>query len=225
MDRECLATAYQLIAELLLHPDDRNTTRIAALRQRLGAAPPLSLASIEKFFAHPSADLRDEYVRTLELSPPCPLYLGAYLFDEPTTCRGVGTSPRNAYMLELVGIYRHFGFDLAGRELPDYVPTVLEFLSLSLQHPERDRIGLRRRLVEHYVRPALAPLLAALNKYESPYALLVESLKHVVEEDIRDMGSVPAWRPPESSPERQGRRLRVLTENGRLSSEPVEVQP
>ena len=224
MDPRWLAPSYQLIAELLLHPDDRNGVRISALLKRLETEPLTELEPVRRFLSDPAASSKDEYVQTVELSPPCPLYLGAYLFDEPTTCRGIGTSGRNAYMLELSGIYRHFGFELSGRELPDYLPAVVEFLGISLKRRARDRIGLRRRLVEGDVRPALPPLREGLLKYQSPYALLVEALESLVAEDIRRMGDAPAWQPPERSPDR-GRRLPVLSGAEPGTCRPVEVQP
>lgn len=224
MDTHWLAPSYELIAELLLHPDDRSGVRISALLQRLEAEPLTELEPVRRFLSDPMATSRDEYVQTLELSPPCPLYLGAYLFDEPTTCRGIGTSGRNAFMLEINAVYRHFGFELSGRELSDYLPAAVEFLGISLKRAARDRIGLRRRLLEKYVRPGLGPLKERLCKYESPYALLVEALESVVAEDLRHLGDVPAWQPPERSRDRS-RRLPVLNAAERLTATPVEVQP
>lgn len=188
-------SAYQLAGELLLHPDDRDTRLVSELRAILAEAPIEIVGPLGRFLEDPLALSRDEYVQTLELAPPCPLYLGAHLFDEPTTCRNVGSSPRNAYMVELVGIYRHFGFELSARELPDYVPVVADFLALSFGHDERDRIGLRRRLLERLVRPALQPLRAALEKLQSPYALVVSALAATIEIDLARLSDRPAWSP------------------------------
>ncbi len=227
MNRAALVTCYRLIAELLLHPEDRNTATIGSLALELDGA---AGDSIGEFLADAACGSRDEYVQTLELAPPCPLYLGAYLFDEPTSCRGAGTSGRNAYMLELSGLYRHFGFELTGGELPDYLPAVVDFLWISLDHQDRDTIGLRRRLLQHYVRPGLDPMREALDKYNSPYALLVSALAKTVEQDLQQMGDGPAWRPPV---DRSGGRvsLPVLTETddktriGRMLVDHMEVQP
>ena len=229
MNTAVLVAGYRLIAELLLHPDDRDGAKIASLALELdpdGAAGDL----IGEFLADATCGSRDEYVQTLELSPPCPLYLGAYLFDEPTSCRGAGTSGRNAYMLELSGLYRHFGFELTGGELPDYLPAVVDFLWISLEHPDRDVIGLRRRLLQHYVLPGLGPLREALEKYHSPYALLVSALVKTVEQDLEQMDDAPAWRPPA---DRSGSiaSLPVLTGTddktriGRMLMEQMEVRP
>lgn len=215
MRTSALTVSYEIIAELFLHPDERNESRVVALSRRLADVGSDGGALIKKFLADPGSKSCAEYVQTLELSPPCPLYLGAYLFDEPTSCRGAGTSGRNAYMLELSGLYRHFGFDLTGRELPDYLPAVVEFLGISLEHRARDRIGLRRRFLEHYVLPGLGPLREALAKYHSPYVLLVSALRSTVEEDLRRIGDAPAWEPPAPPPaERSGDRVSLPVLSG-----------
>ncbi len=226
MKTAVLTAGYRIIAQLLLHPDDRDGAAIASLALELdGAAADL----IGEFLADAACGSREEYVQTLELSPPCPLYLGAYLFDEPTSCRGAGTSGRNAYMLELSGLYRHFGFELAGGELPDYLPAVVDFLWISLEYQDRDRIGLRRRLLKHYVLPGLDPLREALKKYHSPYGLLVSALATAVEQDLEQMDDAPAWRPP-ADPSGRITSLPVLTGTddktriGRMLMDQMEVQ-
>ena len=196
MNLEIQIACYRLIAELLVHPEDRDRDKIDALFRALWDAPKKVREPISEFLNDPLALSRSEYVQTLELSPPCPLYLGSYLFDEPTTCRGIGTSGRNAFMLELRGLYGHFGFQMQGGELADYLPILVDFLGISLDHQERDRIGLRRRFLEHYVLPGLEPLRKALDKYTSPYSLLVSALEAAVEEDRSGMGDQPAWQPP-----------------------------
>lgn len=223
-----LGVCYQLIAELLLHPDERDATRVEALRAKLGDALTDASGPISEFLDHPLAVSAEEYVQTLELSPPCPLYLGAYLFEEPASCRGAGTSGRNAYMLELAGVYRHFGLELSGRELPDYVPALAEFLAISLDHSDRDQTGLRRWLLERYVLPALEPLRERLARYQSPYALLARSLAAVVCEDLRRVDDRPAWRPagsatPAAAPRAgvRGRRLPVAQDGFREAVVPA----
>lgn len=197
MDVMVLAASYRAIGELLMHPDERDQTRVAALVSTLRTAAAEIAGRITAFMYDERAWNADEYVQTLELSPPCPLYIGSYLFDEPTNCRGAGTSGRNAYMVELKGIYRHFGFELAARELPDFLPVVLEFAALGLELGERDRIGLRRHFLEHHVQPGIAPLREALCRYESPYALLVEALGATIDLDLAAQGDVRPWKAPD----------------------------
>ena len=205
-----LGGCYRLIGNLLLYPDERDANVIERLRRRVEGAPDEILHLIDAFMADPASASIDEYVQTIELSPPCPPYLGVYLFDEPTTCRDVGYSGRNAYMLDLTGIYRHFGFEPLGNELPDYVPLVVDFLWISLEHRDRDSIGLRRTFVESYVKPAIGPALERLERYGSPYALLVQALGILITADIEAMSDVVPWEPPAPAGHRRRAPLPVL---------------
>jgi len=186
-----LGAIYRTIAELLLSPATRDMERV---NQDLADLPDAPVRGcIERFLASPSAFSVEEYTQTLELQPPCPLYLGAYIYEEPTSCRGAGACGRNGYMIELGALYEHFGFGLGGGELADFVPAMTEFLAVSLEHPERDGIGMRRRYVEKYVHPGLQPLRAALQKYESVYDLLIEALEMAVDEDLERLAEDPVW--------------------------------
>lgn len=196
MDKNELSSAYRLIAELFLHPEERDRGLIAAELARLEKAPGALKASLGAFFDEPRSTDVDEYVSTLELTPAVPLYLGAHLFEEPGSCRGAGMSGRNGYMLELSNIYRHFGVESAGRELSDFVPVIVDFLALSLDRADLDRIGLRRYLVESLVLNGVECLLSALRKYESPYVHLIEALRVALTEDVADLAGGPKWAPP-----------------------------
>jgi len=178
---EALAGTYRLIAELLLYPEERDARAIDAGRRALTGMPAAVQEPVAQFLASPRAHDAEEYLNLLELSPPCPLYLGTYLFAEPASCRGAGRSGRNGYMIELAAIYAHFGLEVGTGELPDFLPALTEFLALSLERGERDRIGLRERLLERNVRPGLAPMRAALERYDTPYALLLDALAAVMD--------------------------------------------
>lgn len=196
MDITQLASAYRLISELFLYPEDRDSARIEAEMARLADAPPDLRAPLDAFLAAPAAASTTEYVATLELAPPVPLYLGSYLYEEPKSCRGAGVSGRNGYMLELANIYRHFGVEMSGREMSDFVPVVVEFLGISLGRTEDDQIGLRRYLVETLLINAIESLWSALRKNESPYAFLIKALRVALTKDIARMAGGPKWEPP-----------------------------
>ena len=191
-----LASCYRLIGELFLYPAERQATQINAELEILKQCPSSVRDPITAFLSDPGSSSLDEYVRTLELDPPCPLYLGTYLFGEPKSCRGAGMSGRNNYMIELAGIYKHFSVELTGREMADFLPVMLDFLSISLDRAERDQIGLRRYFVENFLLTGLEPMLKALNKFESPYALLIDSLQAALQEDMALVADQPIWTPP-----------------------------
>lgn len=191
-----LAAAYRLIAECLVAPDFRDEARVADLMASLAAAPAAIRDPVAAFLANPRSRDADEHLLVLELTPPCPLYVGHYIFDEPHSCRGAGLSGRNGYMIEVAAVYRHFGFQLGGGELADYLPAMSEFLAISLELRDRDPIGIRRRFVEAYLKPGLEPMRAALAKYDSPYGLLIEALAAAVAADTGLHAGQPIWKPP-----------------------------
>jgi len=219
MDNTQLAAAYRLISELFLYPEDRDAERIDAETARLRHAPAALRDPLEAFTAAPAAADAEEYVATLELAPIAPLYLGAYLYAEPETCRGAGMSGRNGYMLELANIYRHFGVEMEGGEMADFVPVVVEFLGISLERGDNDQIGLRRYLVETQLMAGIVALLAALRKFDSPYAYLVEALHCALVDDIEHMSGGVKWCPPAKEREQLPAALRGLTADNRATPE------
>lgn len=78
---------------------------------------------------------------------------------------------RGQAMVDLVETYRRNGFEMASRELPDYLPLVLEYLSLRAPAEVRDWLG-------HTVH-ILELLAARAAERESPYALLFELLVEI----------------------------------------------
>ncbi|MFZ4700474.1 MAG: nitrate reductase molybdenum cofactor assembly chaperone [Candidatus Methylumidiphilus sp.] len=75
---------------------------------------------------------------------------------------------RGQAMVDLLRIYREHGFDLAAKELPDYIPLFLEYLS---QRPKVEALDLL-----HGALPVLNLLGARLAERESAYAVLFDSL-------------------------------------------------
>lgn len=97
------------------------------------------------------------YVETFDLRRRCALYLTYYRYGD--------TRKRGMAMLEFKTAYRAAGFTPGEQELPDYLPMVLEFASLS------DR---GRKLLQGH-RADLELLRRALVKAESPYAYVVQA--------------------------------------------------
>ncbi len=215
MDNRDLAASYRLIEEMFINPSLRDGDALISWKEQVVTSMPEVAEQIDRFLEADGALSSHEYVSTLELSPPCPLYLGAHMFEEPSTCSGISTSPRNTFMLELSGMYEHFGFDLGSKEMPDFLPVMLDFLALSLECKE-DTLGLRRRLIEKYLLPGLPPLAKGLEKFGSVYGLLIPAIELTATEDLQRMGDVSMWKSPD---EQKGNvSLNVLNE-----SDPVEM--
>ncbi len=79
-------------------------------------------AFVEGQFSVPLRDLQDEYVTTFDFDRRASLYLTYHTHGD-----------RRQRGIELVRLKRRFaeaGLELAGGELPDYLPALLEFASL-----------------------------------------------------------------------------------------------
>jgi nitrate reductase molybdenum cofactor assembly chaperone len=121
----------------------------------------------------------EEYVELFELAPRCSLYLGSHVFDEPQTCAQAAVSDRNAFMIDLQGVCRHFGLTPNGKELSDYLPMVVELLALTAGKDD----PIRTKLIKEYVQPVLPSMRARLEELNSPYVHLLGALTRVLEID------------------------------------------
>jgi DMSO reductase family type II enzyme chaperone len=98
--------------------------------------------------------LEEEYIRLFDLpagGPSCPLYTGVYAHS------------RREAMEELLRFYRHAGLGLSdtARDLPDAVPTVLEFLGFLAWREEAspEAAAAARRAAADVLHRHLAPWL------------------------------------------------------------------
>lgn len=180
--------AYKLVAELLSYPEDLNLAEIGqwaddltcSLAEKLGDEAALNVRSFAQ-------DLKSitpgEYIETLELAPRCPLYLGYWAFlDE-----GADSPARRKFMSELLDVYHLFGLSLGGKELPDYLPVVVEFLWISLGKGHQEA---RTRVITQYVVPWLPSIITCLENNGSPYAKLLKTLQMLIEWDLRQEGGI-----------------------------------
>ena len=153
--RQMLRNVYTVLAELWAHPEDVDDEMSGREREAVAEWEPIDAdgaALLAKFLEDRISDT--EYVELFELDPRCPPYLGSHSFDEPMTCAGAAISDRNGYMLDLLGIYKHFGMTPNGKELADYLPLMVEFLALSVDSDD----PIRNKFVEEYVFPFLSPM-------------------------------------------------------------------
>lgn len=175
--------SYKLIESLLSHPDETNRGVISRSQESIEKIEKQIDGStghlLKSFLSELNSIGEEYYIQTFELSPECPLYLGWYKFEEPKTCAGAATSKRNIYMIELKNIYRHFGLESDVKELPDYLPLMIEFLWLTL--PRRE--PLREKFIGEYMMPMLPDMISRLEMLKSPYQKVVKALYQIVKAD------------------------------------------
>jgi nitrate reductase molybdenum cofactor assembly chaperone NarJ/NarW len=173
---------FKLASVLLQYPTKALFTGLDELQAyAAGAGPKPSREAFARFLAWlrgtDPTTVAQHYVETFDLRRRCALYLTYYRYGD--------TRKRGMAMLEFKTAYRAAGFTPSDRELPDYVPMVLEFASLS------DR-GLR--LIRGH-RADLELLRRALDKAGSPYTDVVGAVcAHLPRLSRRDIGLVSkAW--------------------------------
>ncbi|GAB2791840.1 nitrate reductase molybdenum cofactor assembly chaperone [Halomonas shantousis] len=105
-------------------------------------------------------DLQADYVALFDKGRSTSLLLFEHVHGE--------SRDRGQAMVDLLDQYRAAGFELEARELPDYLPVFLEYLST------REGGEIARQLGD--VAHILALLAARLKERESAYALVPESL-------------------------------------------------
>ena len=106
-----------VVAEKLLGPDDE--TRLAALIDELAAADPL--------------DAQERYVELFDRGRATSLHLFEHLHGE--------ARDRGQAMVDLNALYARHGLAIAANELPDYLPAVLEYLSMRPLEEVRQMLG------------------------------------------------------------------------------------
>ena len=188
LDQEqVLEDVYALIAELWCSPPEADAEREKINKdaedvvKRLVSIDEESAMLLSRFLRENTIS-EEDYIDLFELEPQCPLYLGSHTYDEPKTCANAAVSDRNGYMIELTGIYRHFGQMPNGKELPDYLPLMVDFLSLTVE--SRDD-PVRGKFINEYVVPFLPPMRSRLEELETPYLHLLDALERVIDVDLK----------------------------------------
>ena len=104
--------------------------------------------------------LQENYVATFDRNPSHSLHLFEHIHGE--------SRDRGQAMVDLIEAYRRQGFDLAARELPDYLPLVLEFLAQRPQNEVQDWLA--------HIGHIVGMLAARAGERGSPYRVLFELL-------------------------------------------------
>lgn len=142
---------WQHREELLSAADDPalSSQRRAALRDFVG-----TLFDTDPFAA------QDAWLSTFERGRSMSLLLFEHIHGE--------SRDRGQAMVDLIEAYRNNGFELAARELPDYLPLLLEYLSHRPPDEARDWLG--------HVKHIVGMLAARAAERRSPYEVLFEIL-------------------------------------------------
>ncbi|UQY43148.1 nitrate reductase molybdenum cofactor assembly chaperone [Mixta hanseatica] len=159
--------ALRIIGRLLDYPDRALFEHQQELEEALADARELNaqqraqlMAVVRDFSARPLLDLQADYCELFDRGRATSLLLFEHVHGE--------SRDRGQAMVDLLEQYRAAGLELDSRELPDFLPLYLEYLSS--RSPEEAREG----LVD--IAPILALLGARLRQRNSRWADLLDVL-------------------------------------------------
>ncbi len=155
------ARVHMAASVLLDYPDAEWFARLPAVRAGIAGLDPRVRDRLEGFIAAAEAAGTDAwqraYVTTFDLKRRCSPYLSYYATGD--------TRRRGAALVTFLDAYRAAGWELDARELPDYLPVVLEFSAVSGSPIAGNLLAAHREGVE--------VLRAALEGMNSPWAEVV----------------------------------------------------
>ncbi len=165
--------SLKIISLLLSYPSPELFAEPAALQRGVIEDPALSemarqqlLDFITQLLSRDCLDAQEDYVATFDKGRYTSLLLFEHVHGE--------SRDRGQAMVEMINIYQQNGYQLATRELPDFIPLFLEFLSCC--EPAMAIEWLNE------VNHILALLEERLTQRDSPYAVLFTVLLSLVSE-------------------------------------------
>ena len=184
---QILKDVYSLMAELWCSPSEMKAKKDEIKKDTKGVIKKLenidkeSAVLLRKFLEENT--ISDEsYIDLFELDPQCALYLGSHKYDEPKMCANAAVSDRNKYMIELKAIYKHFRKIPDEKELPDYLPLMIDFLSLTIESKDD---SVRGKFIKEYLLPFLPLIHSKLKELKTPYVYLIDALDKIINIDLK----------------------------------------
>lgn len=116
----------------------------------------------------PIEAVQELYTAVFDFQPECCPYIGYHVFGD--------SHRRGVFMANLAGWYRSAGFMEEGRDLPDYLPTVLRFLAATARSPEK------QELLQYCVIPAMDRIDKGLRAQRNPYQYVLTAARLVLSE-------------------------------------------
>jgi nitrate reductase delta subunit len=168
---------FKIASHLLEYPPDTFLPSFHDWEGLLAKLPPVPAANkfrvfLKYFRETPRLRLQEEYTRTFDFNPSACLNLTYHRCGEG--------KDRGGELLSLKDIYLAAGYELAGGELPDFLPLILEFMAAA----EGKEAG---RVLRDY-GSSVAILAARLREQGSPYAGLLEGIQELFSEESARRG-------------------------------------
>ncbi|MEB3774838.1 MAG: nitrate reductase molybdenum cofactor assembly chaperone [Desulfurococcales archaeon] len=147
-------------------------SNIDALYELLSSEDKEAARLIREFLEGVDIDKIDEvYVSIFEMPAKCSLYSHTYIVKEKEGELG-------RFLLEIKGHYKVKGYDIqVTKEIPDYLPAMLEFLSIIIDTDPRAASKFARR----YVKPMVRELTRCIERNNRTYLPLAKALSIVID--------------------------------------------
>ncbi|MDR2875238.1 MAG: nitrate reductase molybdenum cofactor assembly chaperone [Methylobacillus sp.] len=159
---------YKLLSILLEYPDRELMEHLPELSRRLAASPDLDEGErdaldgfIEYLAGRSLTALQEDYVQTFDMTAEHSLHLTHHLFGDDKN--------RGPALIDMGEMYREYGVEVLGNELPDYLPLVLEFAAY-LDDDEA-------LVFLSHANKIFSVLADNLKKAGSPYAALISIIE------------------------------------------------
>lgn len=180
---------FKAMSALLSYPSEEMRLALPEIADIVGKAPLLDpvrrdelLALIDELAQGQLLTVEERYVDLFDRGRALSLHLFEHLHGE--------SRDRGEAMVELKRLYERAGFELAARELPDYLPVVLEYLSCRDLAEARDMLSDCAHI--------LATIGRSLVARRSRYAAVLQALLVIAGERPIEVDKVP---PVEDRPE------------------------
>lgn len=184
----------RVLAHLLRYPDAELRAHLPEMQQALAdeaALPAARLAELQALLQHlgtqSALDVESEYVELFDRGRRTALHLFEHVHGD--------SRDRGPAMIDLMQTYEKAGLYLDAKELPDYLPVVLEFASSQPPQQAREFLG----EIAHIVRV----IFSALLKRNSPYASVLAAVLELAGEKAEPVAVAPepemdeSWAEPE----------------------------
>lgn len=158
---------YKITSALLEYPDQELKSALTEITVLLDndEISKEERSTLKRFMqwldAQDVTELQAGYVKTFDMTPEHSLHLTHHLFGDD---RGRGPA-----LIDLTEYYRGYGLEADAKELPDYLPLVLEFASTLDEMEAKVFLGQTVKV--------LTQLAANLETAQSPYAPLVRMIE------------------------------------------------
>ncbi len=168
-----MTTTFKALAALLAYPEEEMVAALPEIRaivgddRRIGRRERTALGDLcDGLAALDPLDAQERYVELFDRGRSTSLYLFEHVHGD--------SRDRGQAMVDLKALYAKAGLSLATRELPDYLPAMLEFLSLQPFEVAQAMLGDSAHL--------LRKVGEALVRVRSPYAAVFAALLSMIGE-------------------------------------------